>query len=330
MEPCKVSMIVPVYNCEAYLEKCVNSILGQTEPNFELILVDDGSRDKSGTICDDFAAKDKRILVIHQENAGVSAARNAGLDAATGEYIGFVDADDYVLPNMLEVLLNHIDAASICMFDLITIWSSGKKEPDTIDLLAKSQTLQKCDFSPQLLRMMAGSACRCLYRAELLSDVRFPVGLKLSEDRLFNIQAMGKADSVCYLKEGLYYRYMREGSACNSYHADLFEQNLKSWELAEPLISRYWDEQYKPVYARMCVIQGALGAIYQVCGCDSPYKGLKSRLQAIRDIAENKKLGEAFALCPPEGVRERMLERRRYRLLLFLGLGFNIKNGKLG
>lgn len=327
MESCKVSIIVPVYNCEPYIEKCVNSILAQTEPDFQLILVDDGSKDGSGRICDDYAAIDKRVLVIHQENAGVSAARNAGLEAATGEYIGFVDADDFILPNMLEVLLRHIDAANICMFDLITIWDSGKNEPDTIDLLGKSQTLRKSDFSPHLLRMMAGSACRCLYRAELLSDIRFPAGLKLSEDRLFNLQAMGKADSVCYLKEGLYYRYMRQGSACNSYHPDLFEQYLKWWELAEPLISQYWGEAYKPVYVRMCVIQGALGAIYQICGSEFPGADIKSRISAIRRVADHESIKTAFMLCPPEGLRENFLAKGFVWPLFLIGIANDVKNG---
>ena len=101
----KVSVIVPVYNVENYLEECVNSILNQTYENLEIILVDDGSTDNCPQICDDWAKKDKRIKVIHKANGGVSSARNVGLDNATGEYIGFVDSDDYIDITMYEKML---------------------------------------------------------------------------------------------------------------------------------------------------------------------------------------------------------------------------------
>lgn len=102
-----LSIIVPVYKVEPYLHRCVDSILAQTFTDFELILVDDGSPDNCGAICDEYAAKDSRILVIHKENGGLSDARNAGLDIAKGEYIGFVDSDDYISPQMYHFQLTH-------------------------------------------------------------------------------------------------------------------------------------------------------------------------------------------------------------------------------
>ncbi len=103
----KVSVIVPIYNAEKYLNKCLESIIGQTYKNLEIILVDDGSSDNSPTICDAWAQIDSRIRVIHKKNGGVSSARNAGIDLAQGDYIGFVDADDWIEPNMYEVLINN-------------------------------------------------------------------------------------------------------------------------------------------------------------------------------------------------------------------------------
>ena len=100
-----ISIILPVYNCEAYLHRCIGAILGQTEQNLELILVDDGSTDSSGTICDRYAAEDARVRVIHKQNAGVSAARNAGLETAEGAFIAFADGDDWPEPEMYERLL---------------------------------------------------------------------------------------------------------------------------------------------------------------------------------------------------------------------------------
>ena len=102
----KISVIIPVYNVQDYLEECVNSILAQTYTNLEIILVDDGSKDNSGQLCDAFSKRDSRVKVIHKENGGVSTARNAGIESATGEYIAFVDADDYIAPDMYSRLMN--------------------------------------------------------------------------------------------------------------------------------------------------------------------------------------------------------------------------------
>ena len=104
--PAKVSVIVPVYNVEVFLRRCVDSILQQTYPNLEVVLIDDGSSDKSGMICDEYAAKDMRIRVVHQENAGVSAARNMGIEASSGEYITFCDSDDALAPGFIDAAMN--------------------------------------------------------------------------------------------------------------------------------------------------------------------------------------------------------------------------------
>ena len=109
-----ISVIVPVYKVEQFIHRCVDSILNQTYTNLEIILVDDGSPDRCGEICDEYAEKDSRIRVIHQKNGGPSAARNAGLDICTGEYIAFVDSDDYIEPDMLQQLLSGIGSADFC------------------------------------------------------------------------------------------------------------------------------------------------------------------------------------------------------------------------
>ena len=105
-----VSIVVPIYNVEKYLHECVDSILTQTFTDFELILVNDGSQDNSGAICDEYVSKDKRIKVIHQVNQGVSVARNNGIKCATGRLIGFVDADDYIAPDMFKGMVNYLEA----------------------------------------------------------------------------------------------------------------------------------------------------------------------------------------------------------------------------
>ena len=109
----KISIIVPIFNIEKYLSRCLDSILEQTYKNLEVILVDDGSVDNSGMIADKYARKDQRIKVIHQVNQGVSAARNTGIDLATGDYIGFVDGDDYIEPDMYEILMRIIEEQQV-------------------------------------------------------------------------------------------------------------------------------------------------------------------------------------------------------------------------
>ncbi len=104
----EISVIVPVYNCEKYLEKCINSILSQTFDDLELILINDGSSDNSGKICDEFKEKDSRVKIVHQKNMGVSVARNVGLDVSEGKYIGFIDGDDYIESDMYEIGRAHV------------------------------------------------------------------------------------------------------------------------------------------------------------------------------------------------------------------------------
>ena len=294
--------------------------------------MDDGSTDGSGEICQAYAARDSRVLVIRQKNAGVSAARNAGLDAATADFIGFVDADDWIDAGMYAAMYQAAvsSGAQIVLCDAVTVWGSGRQEADTIPLLPDSRILRKPEISPALLAQLAGSVCRCLYRRELLSGARFPQGLKYSEDRIFNLYAMGIAESVAYLKTGLYYRFIRPGSATTSIHTDQFAIQHQAYLLAEPIVRTYWSEDHLPVYRRMLVIQGALVQIYQICAPGSAYPSLNDKLSAIHDVAHHPALRGAFSQCPPEGIRERLLRRRCVPALCLVGFLWNIKNRQAG
>lgn len=324
----KVSIIVPVYNCEAYLRRCVESLTAQTEKKLQIILVDDGSRDGSGALCDELARQDSRIVVLHQENAGVSAARNTGLGAVTGEYVGFVDADDHIDPQTYEIALKAIQNCDIAMWDTRSVYDDGSTGPDTISGLEGDRVLHRRDWNPELLSQMAGSVCRCLYRAELLSGLRFPVGIKLSEDRLFNLQAMGKAERLHYMKTPLYARYVRKGSACNSYHGDLFEKSIRAKELADEILDRYWSRDYRNAYTRLLIINSVRVGIYQVCSQASPHKSLKERYSAIRTMLTEPKLAEAFACCPPQGLVEKLMAKRLTLAMLAVAWVFQMKNGR--
>ena len=320
-----ISIIVPVYNGEKFLNRCVKSILAQTDTDFELILVDDGSKDNSGKICDEFAAKDCRVKVIHQKNAGVSAARNAGLDAAAGEYIGFVDVDDYISPATLEIVLKAMKGHDMVMWDAVTVWENGKEESDTIQRLPKSCVIQRENWYPELLMEMAGAVWRCLYRREIVEDVRFPVGIKFSEDRIFNIIAMGKASGLHYIKQGLYYRVMQSESAVHRYHEDYFEACLLAHTGTQTALAENWqDQRYANAYCAQ-FIGGAFSAINNYCYRTSPLS-FRKRMEKTGVVCKNEQLRQAMTVCNYGGLRAWLIKKKMVWALLLLAKASNIKN----
>lgn len=321
----KVSIIIPIYNCAEYLERCVQSVLNQTERDIQLILVNDGSTDGSAALCDQFAALDDRVTVIHQKNAGVSAARNAGLDVARGEYIGFVDADDYIAENTYEIALAAMGDSDIVMWDAVTVWASGKTEPDTIEILPDICTLCKEEILPDRLQLMAGAVWRCLYRAELVKDIRFPVGIKFSEDRVFNLYAMGKIKTLRYIRKELYFRVMQEESAVHRYHEDYFEACLAANEAIQKALAVAWrGEPYRIVYG-MQIINGAIATINNYCYKTSPLT-IKQRIQKTKNLCNCEELQNAVKENR-YGLRGELLRRKAAFTLVVLAKIGNIKNG---
>ena len=209
----KISIIVPVYSAEPYIEKCVSSILAQTYQNLEVILVDDGSPDRCGQICDDYAAKDARIRVIHKTNGGLSDARNAGLDIATGDYIGFVDADDWIEPDMFAYLLDGLRRANA----QISICNVINRE----DRRCIIKNLNYKEYSSdEALKMlfsdrMENYACNKLFLRGLWDDLRYPNG-KNFEDVLTIYKTFEKADKIVQLPDAKYYYRIRSDSISGS------------------------------------------------------------------------------------------------------------------
>lgn len=213
MEP-KISVIVPVYKVEQYLERCVKSIMNQSYQNLEIILVDDGSPDACPALCDSYAKQDNRIKVIHQENMGLSAARNAGIDIASGEYIGFVDSDDYIHKNMYEVLMktcleNTCDIAvcSLKKFEKEIEADEVMAEPD-LELYEKEKKFQAY-FKLHDTEMIV--AWNKLYKKELFHNVRYPKG-KIHEDEFTTYILIGAAEKVAFVNYPLYYYFQRAES----------------------------------------------------------------------------------------------------------------------
>ena len=213
-----ISVIVPVYNVEKYIKKCVNSILEQDYENFELILVDDGSTDKSGDICDEFANKDCRIKVIHKENGGLSDARNVAIDQINGEYIVFIDSDDYIEKNYLSTLLKLVEKynvkISVCNFKYIT--ETGNILNDVHDD-GKIEIYSQKDAIKNLIKgcEINTSASMKMYHRSLFSDIRYPKG-KLYEDISTTYKLFFEVDRIAYQNSSLYIYLCRTGSITKS------------------------------------------------------------------------------------------------------------------
>lgn len=232
-----VSVVVPVYNSEVYLNECIESLLAQTLPNCEFIFVNDGSKDNSLSILESYQNKDERIIIISQENQGVSVARSRGIDAAKGKYIGFVDADDVVDAEMFRTLY---ETATLNQVEIVV--SRVKKEQDGIVISNPhpfaSNTVFISDYiQDQIIPYMIqkdslNSVCNKLYQSDVINQnqIRFPKGVALGEDGLFNIQFLTHANSILFIDySGYFYREVQGSATRNILLKDYFKQSLEMY-----------------------------------------------------------------------------------------------------
>lgn len=211
-----VSIIVPVYNVEQYLDKCVRSLIGQTYNNLEIVLVDDGSTDGSARMCDDYARIDKRVKVVHKVNGGLSSARNAGLDDITGDYVCFVDGDDYLQENAIETLLATIKSksVSICLMKSNIVDSEYNVINKKTGTMAISNISSEKYLKKMLCREVSEGVCDKMFYAVLLKTIRFDES-KLNEDFLFLTSVLLKDFSVASIDYYGYNYYQRANSITN-------------------------------------------------------------------------------------------------------------------
>lgn len=212
----KISVIIPVYNCEKYLQDCLKSVIGQTYKDLEIIIIDDGSTDNSGIICDQFAKLDSRIQVIHQENRGVSAARNIGILQMSGELVSFIDADDTLDTDMYEFLFSLMNDYSADIVHCGYRHIVGEE----IRLVHDSRQIVPQNSEEALTcligaRLFVGSLWNKLYKAKLIKNLTFDEDIKINEDILFNFQVFSKADKIVFADYTKYnYIAHRDSSAC--------------------------------------------------------------------------------------------------------------------
>lgn len=241
-----ISIIVPVYRVEKYLSECIDSILAQTFTDFELLLIDDGSPDQSGKICDNYASTDKRIRVIHKPNGGASSARNVGLELATGKYIAFVDADDSIAPTMYEEMIalseKHSVEAVLCAYTE----SSRAYHPTQAETLPTNVVLSPSEVERKILFSLFEQTRYLLTvwnklflrRVIEAHSLRFPLQT-YSEDTLFNIAYFQQIQSAIYINKPLYRYRQNNQSITSTYHAGRFELFLKMRNIELELIPKY-------------------------------------------------------------------------------------------
>lgn len=257
---CKmISVIVPVYNVEQYLDRCVNSIIHQTYRDLEIILVDDGSPDQCPQMCDEWSKKDNRIKVIHKKNGGLSSARNAGLDIASGDYIAFVDSDDYIDNQMLELMLDAAERnnAPVVCCGRIRVTTSTKVEMFTLPQ-EKIFTGEEAIKEIFLSRAVEEAAWDKLYRAEIFANRRFPLG-EINEDIVQTINILGSCDRIVHVGRALYYYCENYGSITKSGYNKNKAVVLSHLETIYSYISEMYPsliENYCYLEARYC--QGLL------------------------------------------------------------------------
>ena len=210
----KISVIVPIYNVEDYLHRCVDSIINQTYTNLEIILVDDGSPDNCLKICDEYAKKDSRIKVVHKKNGGLSDARNAGLEIATGEYIGFVDSDDYISLYFYEKLMNVIKVSGSDIVECgVKKFTENNEINDVENSKLDFKIFNKFEAMQNLImnKILSVTVWNKLYKKDVIDKLRFKVG-KTNEDNFFTYLAFDNANKISKLDDELYYYLQRENS----------------------------------------------------------------------------------------------------------------------
>lgn len=209
----KISVIIPIYKVEEYIDRCIQSVVDQTYNNLEIILVDDGSPDNCPTLCDEWAKRDIRIRVIHKENGGLSDARNAGMKIASGELIGFVDSDDWISGDMYQLLYENMkeNKSDISACGVKMVWENGTEECELTasgTYILNTQEAMEAIVKETKLKQPVWYK---LYKTELVQGIFFPVG-KYHEDVFWSYQVIGRAKKVSVFDVPCYYYYQRESS----------------------------------------------------------------------------------------------------------------------
>jgi glycosyltransferase involved in cell wall biosynthesis len=318
-----VSIVVPVYNTAEYLPACLDSILAQSFTDFELILVDDGSTDDSLRICEAYAFRDSRIRVFHQQNAGVSAARNFGVEQAQGDWLCYVDSDDVVLPAYLQDMLEAADAEDCLVMGNIS--DSRMKGLITSDVVLEGEAMVRYMLSHNILNL-SGPVAKLYNRATLVKyGIRFPQDIHYGEDMLYFLQYLNHIGRVAFRQSELYQVTMREGSLSRGYYS--FESEYACFETCLSEMTTFAsrltlsDAEKTAVVWRNRTAQFFLHSVKSIYALSNAYVWSEQmrRLHSI-PVAYYRSFGKAFQ---PEGLSSRLVStlvsNRWFTLLLVFG-----------
>ena len=248
-----ISIIVPIYNAEPYIKKCLDSILAQTHRELEIILVDDGSPDGCGKICDDYARKDQRIRVIHKPNGGLSDARNAGLDIASGDYIGYVDSDDWIEPDMFEYLLDGLlrTGSQISICNVI----NSEDRRSVIKAIPYKEFSSQDALAELFADRMENYACNKLFTRSMWDSIRFPKG-KDFEDVLTIYKTFMLAEKIVQLPDAKYYYRIRSDSISGTRdfanRRKIYTAFCDRYREVAPLLPQYRDSLFYRIRRYFC------------------------------------------------------------------------------
>ena len=284
----EISVIVPVYKVEPYLRRCVDSILSQTFTDFELILVDDGSPDNCGAICDEYAAKDERVHVLHRENQGVSAARNAGIDwvfaNSDSKYISFVDSDDWVHPRYLELLYNGIQKFSVKISQCRFLKTDG-----TQDVPEVKESMKLITPTEHYREYYSAAVWNKLFARDCWEKIRFPVGQIYGEDAAIWYKILLAEKSIALIDDKLYYYFQRADSVMNADWEPKYMARMDTWDAMITYFNMHADSD---------LVQAAVDWYCRI--------GKKEYLS----------IGRSSAISEPEKKKYQAIMRRKFRRLL--------------
>ncbi len=317
----KATVIVPVYNVEGYLVKCVDSILAQTEPDFELLLVDDGSTDGSGALCDKLAQKDSRIQVIHQKNQGLGGARNTGIKAATGDWVLLVDSDDWIEPELLEKTLEAglREEADLVMFGFRSVDEQGNTLQTFVEDVPKDRSLTIGE-RPDLLLMAPSAWCR-LYRRELLvrTGILFPPRVWY-EDIRTTPKLLVAASRVVFLSYVGYDYLSRTGSITKNKNADRNREILLAFDdLFAYFKEKGLFEKYRQEFCYLTLFHAYLTASVRVLLIDRKHPLLKEFRDYLNKwFPDYRQCSYLNRLSRVHRLLLSLLEKRQYWLIALL------------
>lgn len=315
----KVSVVVPVYNAEKYIEACIQSVLDQDYPNIELVLINDGSRDGSGAVCERYAEKYENIIYSAQENSGVSSARNKGIALSGGEYIMFVDSDDSIKSNMVSKLVRSLEDndadLSICGYELLR--SDGlfpiSVEPST----AEGSDEIASFFAEHFLEAVASSPCCKLYKRSLISE-GFDPELSMGEDLLFNLGYIKNIKKVASISDTLYiYDRGNGNSITNNYKAEYHIQNIFVFGCWLSWLNEFSNVDDTRVHCR--IVRSCFKNLFGICAGTV----VGNKLEAVEDMYdENVVSSIRKSIGCFDGFHRFILHlilRRKYRTVIFIG-----------